>query len=260
MVLAIQVPQDGPYAEVWRWVRSQGEWQTRVFGTFGELADALSVTHVDVVLAASGELSLPVIASLRIRYSNVDFVLVTEKSDFGWAEDALLAGVVGFLRVPCAPDRLDGLMSLVRMRRLSRIPVVIGKSPAREAVDYSRPIESAIVYVHEHLSERLTVDDVSRRVYLSRWHFSRLFQRATGMSFNDYVTTKRIEAAKALLLETGYPVDVIAATVGFSTPSYFSSTFKRLVGMTPRAYRASGLARSPSTSRSPRYRSGPSGT
>jgi transcriptional regulator GlxA family with amidase domain len=56
---------------------------------------------------------------------------------------------------------------------------------------------------------------------------------------NDYVLALRIEAAKTLLAQTRLPIELIAMKTGFCSPSYFSQTFKRLTGKTPRAYRYS---------------------
>lgn len=72
---------------------------------------------------------------------------------------------------------------------------------------------------------------------LSERSFHRRFRRATGQSPLDYVQTLRIEEAKQVLETTNIPIDDIAADVGYSEPSAFRHLFRKLVGLTPSAYR-----------------------
>lgn len=72
---------------------------------------------------------------------------------------------------------------------------------------------------------------------LSERSFLRRFKRATGQSPLEYVQTLRIEEAKQLLETTAMPLDDIAAEVGYSEPSAFRHLFRKLVGVTPSAYR-----------------------
>ena len=72
---------------------------------------------------------------------------------------------------------------------------------------------------------------------LTERSFLRRFKRATGQSPLEYVQTLRIEEAKQLLETSDMPLDDIAAEIGYSEPSAFRHLFRKLVGVTPSAYR-----------------------
>lgn len=71
----------------------------------------------------------------------------------------------------------------------------------------------------------------------SESHFARQFKLATGQSFIQYVTRKRLDRAKFLLIHTDLPILRIAAALRFQPPNYFSRAFRKVEGTTPTAYR-----------------------
>jgi AraC-like DNA-binding protein len=87
--------------------------------------------------------------------------------------------------------------------------------------------------------ERLDVDDMARAAGLSRAHFSREFRRAFGDSPHAYLLTRRLERAAALLRTTDRSVADICMSVGLTSVGSFTTSFKRMFGRTPTAYRAS---------------------
>ena len=87
--------------------------------------------------------------------------------------------------------------------------------------------------------EPLGVDDLAHAAGLSRAHFSREFRRAFGESPHNYLLTRRMERAAALLRNTDRSVADICFSVGLQSVGSFTTSFKRTYGMTPTAYRAS---------------------
>jgi len=85
----------------------------------------------------------------------------------------------------------------------------------------------------------LTVSDLARAAGLSRAHFSREFRRAFGVTPHRYLLTRRLERAAALLRNTDRDVTEICFAVGLSSVGSFTTTFHRVFGATPSAYRAS---------------------
>lgn len=88
-------------------------------------------------------------------------------------------------------------------------------------------------------ADPLTVDDLARAAGLSPAHFSREFRRAFGEPPHRYLLTRRLERAAALLRDTDRPVTEICFAVGLSSVGSFTTSFRRVHGMTPTAYRAS---------------------
>lgn len=79
--------------------------------------------------------------------------------------------------------------------------------------------------------------DLLEHLGVSRSYFSTVFKEKTGQSFVEYLTNLRMEKAKEYLRETGLCTYEIADRIGFADPHYFSLTFRRRTGMTPKQYR-----------------------
>ena len=86
--------------------------------------------------------------------------------------------------------------------------------------------------------EPLGVDDLASAAGLSRAHFSREFRAAFGESPHEYLLTRRMERAAALLRNTDRSVADVCLSVGLQSVGSFTTTFKRTYGVTPTAYRA----------------------
>jgi AraC-like DNA-binding protein len=88
-------------------------------------------------------------------------------------------------------------------------------------------------------SEPLEVADLARAAGLSPAHFSREFRRAFGESPHAYLLTRRLERAASMLRTTDRSVADICVTVGLTSVGSFTTSFSRLFGRSPTAYRAS---------------------
>ncbi len=100
-----------------------------------------------------------------------------------------------------------------------------------------RLIESATEYIVAHLQNNLTLTHVADTFHLSHAYFSRIFKAYTGFGFNEYLTQLRVHRAANLLNNTGVSVSEIAHLCGFADSNYFSSVFKKTMGISPKKYR-----------------------
>src|SRR5437870_6882446 len=89
-------------------------------------------------------------------------------------------------------------------------------------------------YIRENLRRELRLAELSAVVHMSPYHFARLFKRSTGVPPHRFLIRRRIDEARALLAARTVPIGAIARLVGFRTPSHFTTTFRRITGMTPR--------------------------
>ena len=94
----------------------------------------------------------------------------------------------------------------------------------------------AIDYMHAHLSEDISLHRVAEAAGLSAFHFSRLFKRSAGVTPHQYLIRARLERAKELLIKSREPMADIAVQSGFCDQSHFAMHFKRLYGVTPKAF------------------------
>lgn len=92
-------------------------------------------------------------------------------------------------------------------------------------------------YMQEALDQEIRLDDLAGLVQLSRFHFCTAFRLATGQTPHEWLTALRIGHARHLLATTDLPVTTVGLAVGYQTPSSFASSFRKITGTTPTAFR-----------------------
>ena len=103
-----------------------------------------------------------------------------------------------------------------------------------------RAVKRAIDTMRTNLGDSLTIDDLARSAMFSKFHFTRVFQRVTGVSPGRFLSAMRLEEAKRLLLTTSLTVADISHRVGYNSVGTFSSRFRHSVGVSPTTYRQLG--------------------
>jgi len=91
--------------------------------------------------------------------------------------------------------------------------------------------------IERNYNRRLSLQDISKEVFLSYKYLSRVFKEKTGKTFNEYKLELKIASAKQLLSEGNYTLGQIAYMVGYQNPDSFMKMFKRVAGLTPSEYR-----------------------
>ena len=92
-------------------------------------------------------------------------------------------------------------------------------------------------HIAAHLGEKLSVQGLAEIAGLSVYHFARQFKNSVGVSPHLYLLQARIDQAKQRLIASDAPISDIAAELGFSDSSRFANQFRRMVGVTPSAFR-----------------------
>jgi two-component system response regulator YesN len=98
-------------------------------------------------------------------------------------------------------------------------------------------IKPAIDYIMAHYCEAITLSDVARAAHLSVSRLSHVFKEQTDLTIVDYMTNARVEYAKELLISTNKNCTEVCFEAGYNNQSYFTRTFKDVVGVTPRTFR-----------------------
>ena len=101
-----------------------------------------------------------------------------------------------------------------------------------------RQMGAAIGAIHEAPARRWTLEDLAARAAMSRSNFALKFKESVGASPMEYLTRWRMMLAGERLLHGGEAVSVIALSLGYESESAFSTAFKRVMGCSPRQYRA----------------------
>jgi AraC family transcriptional regulator, arabinose operon regulatory protein len=120
--------------------------------------------------------------------------------------------------------------------------LALGESRGGRGGPLDPRIQHTLETIASFPARRFTVDELARAVHLSPSRFSHLFREQTGATVIETVLrTKMTEAAKLLVLSSE-PVATISADLGFGSPFYFSTQFRRHYGVSPRAFRRSVLS------------------
>lgn len=138
-------------------------------------------------------------------------------------------------------QRADGWQAAVvgnTILLLTRIKRATDRCAARPLrAEKPELLDRIAAYVEENYHRPITIDELSRRFYVSSSMVSHLFRQKMGVSFYRYVTQRRLIASKSLI-EQGVGLETVAAQTGFGDYSGFYRAFKQAFGISPRQYRA----------------------
>lgn len=107
-----------------------------------------------------------------------------------------------------------------------------------EKID-SKVIKVLLEYIDKHYFKEISLQDLSREVYLHPVYLSKVFKQEVGKNFVDYLTEVRIQKARIFLKDVSLKVNDVCSMVGYQSSKHFSKQFKRLTGVTPTEYRNS---------------------
>ena len=111
-----------------------------------------------------------------------------------------------------------------------------GRKPSKECAAVRH-------YIDNHFKENINLDMLSELVHVNKYYMVHSFTKEYGISPINYLISRRIEESKYLLSATDHSLSQISHMLGFSSPSYFSQSFRRLEGMSPMEFRRSSRSR-----------------
>lgn len=120
--------------------------------------------------------------------------------------------------------------------------VELGGNASAQAADpmISQALQSLLNHIDNNISNVIREEDAASFCHYSITYFSKVFHKEIGLSFRDYLSNKRINLAKQLLLEDRHAkIAFIAYQCGYRDVSYFSRIFKKKTGVSPGKYRLS---------------------
>ncbi|HCD45796.1 MAG TPA: AraC family transcriptional regulator [Lachnoclostridium sp.] len=108
-------------------------------------------------------------------------------------------------------------------------------------MDCIQSIQKAIEYMEEHMLEKISYEEVASQLYVSNYHFHRLFSMITGITANEYIRNRRLSMAGQELIMSVKRVIDIALKYGYESPESFTKAFSRFHGVTPNVAKRSGI-------------------
>jgi AraC family transcriptional regulator len=129
-----------------------------------------------------------------------------------------------------------GLAIAVYLARRYGIPIHTPKHYRRGLPGHR--LRLVVDFIHGHLNQDLRLAELAALAGMSPHYFAQLFRQSTGQTPHRYVLLQRVERAKRLLRNGRLSALEIGLTLGFADASHFSKVFRRMVGVTPSAFRA----------------------
>jgi AraC-like DNA-binding protein len=123
-------------------------------------------------------------------------------------------------------------LSVIAGRLLEQLPLVDRKSALG-----SDALRDLMTFIDSHISEPISLDRLSRELYLNKYYISKLFSQRIGCSLRTYINSLRIDRACSLLASPDATIPGILEACGFESERTFYRAFMAQCGMTPKAFR-----------------------
>lgn len=222
--------------EVQRKLTEKARDRSRTVTCFAGLSDSAVPIHVGDQLIGflqTGQILLNQPTKFRFDQTARKLVDWGVKVDLGKAREAYFHTRV------LSKKQYRGMLRLLEIfgRHLSILSnqIAVESSTAEPA-----PVAKAKHFIAQNQDGALCLATVAKAVNTSTFYFCKLFKRATGLTFTDYLSRVRIEKAKTLLSDRNRRVSEVAYEVGFQSLTHFNRVFRKLTGQSPTDYRQSG--------------------
>lgn len=178
---------------------------------------------------------IEMIRRLRQEGIHAHVIILTAHSDFPSARSALRLGVEDYLLKPFQTGALEEAITQLRTRVDLSLPHL--PDPEISEHGHSKYVMEALRYIAGHYNDPdISVSAIARNLGISEGHLSHVFKKETSHTLGSYLTDYRIHIAMELLRDCRSKVYEVAEQVGYQDVTYFSSTFKRAVGLSPSEY------------------------
>ena len=187
-----------------------------------------------------GQNGLTMLAALRSEFPDMQVTVLTGYRDFSYAQEAIRLGVTRFLLKPSKMDEIRESLDAMTARLATRLPQAAEHEEAQDERASGAGnfiVNQAVAYIRGHYAEKISLQDVAERCYVSQWHLSKQLNRYAGKSFYDILNSVRIEAACNLLTDPSLKISEISERVGYADVAHFARTFKKLEGVSANEYR-----------------------
>ncbi len=173
------------------------------------------------------------IGVLKVRMLELLSILSRSAVEGGVDVDLMLEKNLGYINKVMKINNQEDLCAWISAALNEFIELVYSCQDSRKVTQ----ISPAINYIDANYDKQISLADVAKACHLSVSRLAHVFKEQMGITVIDYLTHVRIERAKELLLATNQNCTEICFEVGYNNQSYFTRTFKDLVGMTPRQFR-----------------------
>ena len=202
-----------------------------------EAVERLSPTLIITDLKMPRMDGIEMLRRLREQGNRVYVMILTAYDSFAYAQSALRLGAVDFLLKPFHDGDLEkavlNLQKRMNMEDGTQSAPILGLKKG----DKSKYVLEAMDYIGAHYNDPgITVGSIAQSLGISEGHLSHTFKKETDYTLLNYLTRYRIHKAMELLRDCRMKVYEVAEQVGYKDITYFSTTFKKVVGVSPSEY------------------------
>nr|WP_228102042.1 substrate-binding domain-containing protein [Dyadobacter subterraneus] len=198
----------------------------------------------DIMLPGKDGLQVASVLKSDFRTSHIPIILLTAKSTTEQQIEGIQSGVDAYITKPFNLKFVDETIktllrnrSLLREHYTSELPIVTASAGNASKLD-KKFVTAFTAYIEEHYGNSdLNVEDIAKDMGMSRVQLYRKVKALLGFSVNEYIQQIRLNKARYLLRRNDLTVADIAYSVGFSSPTYFSTAFKAKYNQTPLEYK-----------------------
>lgn len=187
---------------------------------------------------------LDLLKELRLQAKDPVVIIISAYSEFDYAHQALELGVVNYLLKPIPKKKLmDAVEKAIAIdedkTRKGLMNKIVDDTllQANQISTMNKSVQEVLDYVEDHFYEDISLKGMAEIVHLNASYLSSLFKEEVEMTFSEYLTRRRLQEAKKLLMQTDLTVNEIAEKVGYQTAKYFIKLFKQYEKATPSSYR-----------------------
>ncbi|PYL71268.1 MAG: AraC family transcriptional regulator, partial [Verrucomicrobia bacterium] len=137
-----------------------------------------------------------------------------------------------------SPDRYRAMLRLLSIFA-QHLSILSNQLVVRREKDEPANMARTRQFIEKYQAEPLSLGRVAHAANISRHYFCKMFKKATGINFIDYLSRVRVEKAKTLLLNPNSRISEAAFACGFQSMTNFNRAFKRIVGRSPTEFRRS---------------------
>jgi two-component system response regulator YesN len=203
--------------------------------------EALSIHSVDLVLLhihSDWQPDIELLRHIRIFFQYLPVVILAESSTLAVAEACAGLSTQGYLRMPASSGEIwraiDNALFIQPHGRIS------GQHSGASRSEVAR----ALSIIHAQHQTGLKPTEVAQQVHMSRNHLGELFKYETGHTLSEYINKCRASSAmRSITKNPSLGFSQVADQTGFSSESYFSKVFRKVVGMTPKEFRQNAITK-----------------
>lgn len=175
--------------------------------------------------------------------SDKEIIMLTAYDDFDFIHKVLVLGGSDYIIKPVKPDKLMEIVNNIMDKIENKALDLEDRNEEyykyldRTLTNEENLIGKVNKYIEENMYKTIKLEELASLCNLSPGYFSKVFKKETGKTVITYINEKKIEKAKKLLKKSKEPIINISLDLGFDDCGYFIRVFKKITGITPKAFR-----------------------